>query len=142
MDAAEAGQALSSPAELARWVEIHHGDHPEWVAELRALLPREEGRPMPASHGRAQAVLDDYLRRTGLSRPADAAQQYQVSLLRQWADHLDAVLEAEGIPPGAADRIIRGVIWGSTPQVAEAGIREELVTEMRQQLESRGVPRW
>jgi len=37
-------QALSSPAELARWVEVHHGDHPEWVEELRRLLPVPAGR--------------------------------------------------------------------------------------------------
>jgi NTP pyrophosphatase (non-canonical NTP hydrolase) len=36
-------EALSSPAELARWVETHHGDHPEWVDELRSLLPRAPG---------------------------------------------------------------------------------------------------
>jgi len=34
-------QVLSSPSELARWVETNHGDHIEWVDELRELLPRE-----------------------------------------------------------------------------------------------------
>lgn len=97
-----------------------------------------------ASPRRAAAIfiLDDYLARTGLDRPADAAQQYQVALLRQWTDHLDAVLEAEGIGEPVRTRIIRGVIWGSTPQNAEAGLRTEMVTEMTRLLEERGVPRW
>jgi hypothetical protein len=38
--ASDALQALSSPAELARWAEVHHGDHPEWIEELRRLLPQ------------------------------------------------------------------------------------------------------
>jgi len=37
----ELAEVLSSPAELARWVEINHGDHPQWVAELRTLLPAD-----------------------------------------------------------------------------------------------------
>jgi hypothetical protein len=44
-DRLEALQALSSPAELARWVEACHGDHPEWVDELRSLLPRAADIP-------------------------------------------------------------------------------------------------
>lgn len=47
-------QALSSPAELARWVEVNHGDHPEWVDELRALLPRGDSgwrTGPPPDHG-------------------------------------------------------------------------------------------
>lgn len=44
--APELAETLSSPAELARWVEANHGDHPEWVSELRALLPISE-QPTP-----------------------------------------------------------------------------------------------
>jgi hypothetical protein len=87
-------------------------------------------------------ILDDYLTRTGLDRPADAAQQYQTELLRQWVTHLEAVLEAEYVPAPVADRIIRGVIWGSVPQQAEAGIRTAMADDTARLLESRGVPRW
>jgi hypothetical protein len=44
-------QSLSSPAALARWVEVHHGDHPEWVDELRGLLPSAWRASPPAEAG-------------------------------------------------------------------------------------------
>jgi hypothetical protein len=63
--APELAQVLSSPAELARWVEASHGDHPEWVDELRALLPATE-RPAAelaaamAETARFRNWLDDF----------------------------------------------------------------------------------
>lgn len=89
----------------------------------------------------AREILKDYLRRIGLSRPADDAQQLQVTLLHQWCDHLGDVLEAED-PPIAADqrsRIIRAVIYGGTPTLAEAEIRQEMTAEMMRMAE-RTIP--
>jgi hypothetical protein len=54
-------QALSSPAELARWVEVHHGDHREWVGELRSLLPYFDGDVSP---GQVRGFLDGLLQAT------------------------------------------------------------------------------
>jgi hypothetical protein len=97
---------------------------------------------MAADQRRAVAILEDYLRRIRMARPADAAQQYQIALLQQWTDHLTAVLEAEpSVSLETAERIVRGVIWGSTPQYAEAGLRTEMVTESARLLAERGVPR-
>ena len=75
-------------------------------------------------------ILEQYLSRIGLSRPADAAQQVQVTLLRQWTDHLDDVLEAEELPGDQRVRIIRAMIYGGVPSRAEAEIRLELTEEM------------
>jgi hypothetical protein len=89
----------------------------------------------------AREILKDYLRRIGLSRPADAAQRVQITLLEQWSDHLADVLEAENppIPGDQRSRIIRAVIYGGTPTLAEAEIRQELTAEMIQMAE-RTIP--
>jgi hypothetical protein len=77
--------------------------------------------------------LEQYLTRIGMSCPADAAQQYQVALMRQWADHLDIVLE-HNLPdqPELRSTIIREFIYGAVPQAAEADLRAEMATEMTQ----------
>jgi hypothetical protein len=56
-DILESGQVLSSPAELARWVEVHHGDHPEWVSQLRSLLPAADASPAAQEPGSVLADL-------------------------------------------------------------------------------------
>ncbi len=71
-------QALSSPAELARWVEVHHGDHPEWADELRALLPVSPSRWDPVPH---LAALIDGLREAALAENAPAADMAIADLL-------------------------------------------------------------
>lgn len=90
----------------------------------------------------ARAELGSYLERTRLSRPADAVQQFQITMLEQWTDHLAAVLEAEDIPPGTAMRIIRGVIWGGAPDRGEEVIRVQVTDELRRLHETAGMPPW
>jgi len=63
-----------------------------------------------------------------------------VTLLRQWTDHLADVLEAENIPGDQRSRIIRAVVYGGTPNLAEQEIRQEMTAEMVK-LAERSVPR-
>jgi hypothetical protein len=82
----------------------------------------------------ARHILDQYLQRTGLRSPSDAAQQFQVTLLRSWIDHLDAVLEANRNrdlrDPEARNTIIREFIYGAVPEQAEAELRVEMHADM------------
>jgi hypothetical protein len=68
-------------------------------------------------------ILSRYLQRTGLRHPADAAWQFQVALLRQWIDHLDEVLDSNGVDPQVRRTIIREFIYGTVPKQAEAELR-------------------
>lgn len=77
----------------------------------------------------ARHILEQYLSRIGLSRPKDSAQQFTVTLLRQWTDHLDEVLEAEKLPGDVRIRIIRAMVYGGAPTLAEAEVREQLTAE-------------
>lgn len=85
-------------------------------------------------------VLEAYLARIGLSRPVDAAMKVQVTLLRQWTEHLDDVLAAENLPADVRLRIVRAVIYGGVPTLAEAEIRQEMTAEMIK-LAERTLPR-
>lgn len=78
----------------------------------------------------ARALLDQYLERTGLRSPSDAAQQFQVALLRQWIDHLDEVLQANGVDAAMRHRIIREFIYGTVPVQAEAELRVAMHSDM------------
>jgi hypothetical protein len=109
-----------------------HGDGHSW--ELT-----EAEREKYVSESRR--VLEAYLARIGLSRPADAAMQVQVTLLRQWTEHLDDVLEAESLPADVRARIIRAVIYGGAPSLAEAEIRQEMTAEMTDVLSRSTAPR-
>jgi hypothetical protein len=80
----------------------------------------------------ARDRLDAYLARTGLARSTDAAQQFQVTLMRQWASHLDEVLAANHVEPGLRSTIIREFIYGAVPQEAEAELRQEMTREMKE----------
>jgi len=79
----------------------------------------------------ARDMLDRYLQRTGLRRPADAAQQFQVTLLRQWIGHLDEVLE-QNLPdqPYFRLKIIREFMYGAVPADAEAELRTAMHADM------------
>lgn len=78
----------------------------------------------------ARHILDRYLQRTGLRQPSDAAQQFQVTLLQQWIDHLDEVLDSNGIDPVTRLTIIREFIYGSVPENAEAELRAGMHKDM------------
>lgn len=78
----------------------------------------------------ARGILDRYLARTGLRNPADAAQQFQVSLLRGWIDHLDEVLDANHVPHGLRIAIVREFIYGTVPEQAEAELRTAMHADM------------
>lgn len=82
--------------------------------------------------GEARDRFEYYLRSTGLSMPADAAQQYSVTLGRQWAAHLDDVL-LNCLPdhPELRGTIIREFLYGIAPQAAEAGIRQLMASELK-----------
>jgi hypothetical protein len=78
----------------------------------------------------ARDILDRYLARTGLRHPADAAQQFQVALLRGWIDHLDEVLDANYVPARTRLTIIREFCYGAVPQDAEAELRTAMHKDM------------
>ena len=77
----------------------------------------------------ARHILEQYLSRIGMSRPKDSAQQFAVTL-RQWTEHLDEVLTAEDLPGDVRARIIRAMIYGGAPTLAEAEVREQMFAEM------------
>jgi hypothetical protein len=87
----------------------------------------------------ARHILDAYLARTGLRNPVDAAQQFQVTLLRSWIDHLDEVLDANRVPWDVRITIIREFIYGTVPQEAEAELRTAMHKDMTYWA-SRAVP--
>ena len=74
--------------------------------------------------------LSRYLQSTGLARPADAAQQFQVTLLQQCVDHLDQVLADNGIPATIRMTVIREFIYGTVPVRAEAELRTAMTADM------------
>lgn len=78
----------------------------------------------------ARYILEQYLGRTGLRQPSDAAQQFQVSLLRQWIDHLDEVLDANRVPAELRITIVREFIYGTVPLDAEAELRVAMHADM------------
>jgi hypothetical protein len=78
----------------------------------------------------ARQILERYLARTGLRAPSDAAQQFQVTLLRQWIDHLDEVLDANRVPAPIRLVIIREFIYGTVPENAEAELRIAMHADM------------
>lgn len=81
--------------------------------------------------GYASHILERYLHEIGMERPADAAQQYQVELLRQWLGHLQVVLRDNDVPVEVTQNILREFLYGAVPQHAEARMREELASEVR-----------
>jgi hypothetical protein len=83
-----------------------------------------------AAVSEARHILDNYLQRTGLRQPADAAQQFQVALLRQWVDHLDEVLDSNGVDPRLRMTVIREFIYGTVPEQAEAELRVAMHKDM------------
>jgi hypothetical protein len=80
-------------------------------------------------------ILERYLHQVGMARPADSAQQFAVTMLRQQADHLDDVLR-HNLPgdPETRSRIIREFIYGAVPCAAEAGLREEILQQSAEYL--------
>jgi hypothetical protein len=79
----------------------------------------------------ARDMLDRYLQRTGLRHPGDAAQQFQLALLRQMVDHLDEVLDANHVEAGLRARIIREFIYGTVPENAEAELRVAIHNDIK-----------
>jgi hypothetical protein len=88
----------------------------------------------------ARDIFGRYLQRTGLRQPSDAAQQYTVSLLRQWTEHLAEVLEANEIEPYRRAQIIREFLYGAVPLEAEAELRMTMRADWAQRL-ARGTDR-
>lgn len=86
-------------------------------------------------------MLNDHLRRIGMNSPKDGAMQYQIALLQQWCDHLEAVLDDNGIDRVTAIAIIRQMIYGATPQAAEAELRIQVSKDYRDLLERTDMPR-
>jgi hypothetical protein len=89
----------------------------------------------------ARDTFEHYLSRIGLRVPADAAQQFQVTLMRQWCDHLDEVLEHNLPDPALRSLIIREFLYGVVPVMAEAGLREEMYADTVRLIENAGIPR-
>lgn len=83
----------------------------------------------------ARHELERYLHQVGMARPADSAQQFMVTLLRQQADHLDDVLR-HNLPgdPETRSRIIREFIYGAVPAAAEAELRTEILQQSAEYL--------
>jgi hypothetical protein len=76
----------------------------------------------------AAQMLTDYLRANGYPPvPQDAAQQLQLTMLREWIAHLCAVLNQEtDLNRAAKMRVIRAMIYGSVPRDAELQMRKHL----------------
>jgi len=92
--------------------------------------------------GGAASFLNSYLREVGMGGPpADAAQQLQLTLLRQWTDHLEHALREEGVDGATAMRVIRSMIYGAVPMRADAEMRVWLMDEQRRHLETCAPPR-
>jgi hypothetical protein len=87
-------------------------------------------RPGKVTVSEASDILENYLRRTGLRQPSDAAHQYAITLLRQWTEHLDEVMEASGISVWQRRTIIREFIYGAVPLQAEAELRVSMHKDM------------
>lgn len=75
-------------------------------------------------------ILSSYLSRIGLTRPTDAAQQFSITLLRQWLEHLDYVLEKEEIELDRRRHILYAMMFGGAPSLFEAEIRGQMATQM------------
>lgn len=89
----------------------------------------------------ARTLLENYLCRIGLTCPADSALHFQVTLLRQWIYHLDAVLDGEELPWETRRRIITSMIYGGAPHLAEAEVRASLVEQTKLLIEQTVIPR-
>lgn len=82
---------------------------------------------------RTDRMWQEHLQRVGGREMYDRDPTYRASMsvLRDFVRHLGIVLEDEGIPPELAERIVRGVLYGS-PNVADAEQRmrdRELIAE-------------
>lgn len=89
--------------------------------------------------GYASHILDGYLRDVHMEHPADAAEQYQLCLLRQWMDHLEVVMRDNDVPNEVAGRILREFLYGAMPQHAEAEMRKLMFDAHRVDLEGMGL---
>ena len=77
----------------------------------------------------AHHLVDDYFRRTG--RPGDGAldgaYQFEVAILRDMLDRLEAILDDEGVERATAERVLRCLLYGApSPAAAEARMRREV----------------
>jgi hypothetical protein len=81
---------------------------------------------------RTGQIMEDYFRRTGRPGPMalDAAYQYQVTVLRDLLERLEAVLDDEGVPPETTTRVIRCILYGS-PSVADAELRMQQAEQIK-----------
>ncbi len=80
----------------------------------------------------AESELGHYLQRTG-GAPRDAYSQFRVNMLREMLLAAEAVMEDEGVPPATAHRVIRGMIYGGRPHLADEGARiemQDMITRM------------
>jgi hypothetical protein len=70
---------------------------------------------------RTDEMWESYLTRSGGWEMFDKEPSYrmQMEVLRDWVHQLGIVLEDEGVPDELAERILRGVLYGS-PNVADA----------------------
>jgi hypothetical protein len=118
---------------------------PVWDSGQRERCGREMPDGECRRHGRkgtgfARSLAEDYFRRTGQPRDGslDAFHQYEMTLIREWLDRLEAVLDDEGVPRDTAYRVVRCMLYGAPGQAA-AEVRMRYDAEMREVLMNRPV---
>jgi hypothetical protein len=87
--------------------------------------------------GDAGHLLDHYLRMTRQPRsPRDPMQQAQLAMLEQWLKHLEFILHDERIPADVVRRVIKSFIYGCTPNAGEAELRDNIMAQHIEHLQS------
>lgn len=76
----------------------------------------------------AHSLVENYFRRTG--RPGDqaldAAYQFEVAVLRDMLDRLEAILDDEGVPRDVVMRVLRCLLYGApSPAAAEMRMQQQ-----------------
>ena len=76
--------------------------------------------------------MEDYFRRTGYpgAQALDAAYQYQVTVLRDFLERLEVILDDEQVPQSTAQRVLRCLLYGS-PSVADAELRMQQTGQIK-----------
>jgi hypothetical protein len=138
---------------------------PVWDSGERERCGREMTGGECPRHGRkgtgfARSLAEDYFRRIGQPRDGslDAFHQYEMTLIREWLDRLEAVLDDEGVPRDTAYRVVRCMLYGAPTQAAaevrswQESARLELVKthapdlmtleQMRHEVSAKNPPAW
>ena len=90
----------------------------------------------------AREIFRGHVDRLGLgkARHTDAPTHYQIALIENFLEILQAAMDDEGVHPETARRIIEKFMWGTTPNRAEIVLRQELEAELLEKLKTGPLP--